>query len=263
MQPLLKFIITPHTFTIETNEDGFSRKNVEAICETGQSPKKHDVTDEHTGEKGFGFKSVFSVAENVHIQSGLWSFHFEHHQGEDGLGMVTPLDAEPEELPKDMTTRITLHLTSSAAKDYKRLLEAIADMPDTTLLFLRKLSSLRIEITHLHARKETIMIRKAVINSGALVEISRSRTYGGSTETTASLYHRFTNVVLGMPEHERRKGRNKTSIDLAFPINPETEQPQTSTMGQHIFAYLPLQRLPQLQVRRDHEKIRQGLTYLA
>ncbi|KAF1351570.1 hypothetical protein EJ07DRAFT_159316 [Lizonia empirigonia] len=74
----LRFTITPKTLDIETNEDGFTRANVEAICATGKSSKKASATEDFTGEKGFGFKSVFSIAEEVRIQSGVWSFRFEH-----------------------------------------------------------------------------------------------------------------------------------------------------------------------------------------
>ena len=54
--PYLRFRITPHEFIVETNEDGFTRANVEAICATGKSSKKTSALDNHIGEKGFGFK---------------------------------------------------------------------------------------------------------------------------------------------------------------------------------------------------------------
>lgn len=249
VQPLLNFKVTPRALVIETNEEGFSRENVAAICETGQSSKKRHVTDEHTGEKGFGFKSVFSIADDVHIQSGLWSFRFKHRQGDDGLGMVTPLDAEAENLPRNVTTRITLNLSSDAAKDYNRLLEAIADMPDTTLLFLRRLSKLRIEIENIDTNKEVICFDKSVSDEGRLVAIDRSRKYGESQPSnTVTSYHRTTYVQHVMPEDKHRKNQQKTTIDLAFPVNSDKNLPQRSPMGQHIFAYLPLKRLSQLQV---------------
>jgi HSP90 family molecular chaperone len=150
-QSFLRLVVTPKTFVIETNEDGFNRKNVEAICATGKSSKKGSSSNEYTGEKGFGFKSVFSIADEVRIQSGLWSFRFEHDQGDDGLGMVTPLDATTDELPIDITTRIILRLTPKADQEYKKLLNAVLDVPDTTLFFLRKLSTVRMDLTRIIA----------------------------------------------------------------------------------------------------------------
>jgi HSP90 family molecular chaperone len=248
IEPFLRFKVTPETFTIETNEDGFTRENVEAICATGKSSKKQTSENQHTGEKGFGFKSVFSVADEVHVQSGLWSFRFQHRQGEDGLGMVTPLEAAREDLPPDVTTRITLRLTSSDPEEYKRLLEAIADMPDTILLFLRQLPSICVDITQTGGRKEVIKVRK-VASTPERAQIDKSRNTNNNEELSASAYHMFRHVVEKMPRNDRRLGQTVTSVDLAFPIDPVTGQYQISPMGQYLFAYLPLQRLPQLPVR--------------
>jgi HSP90 family molecular chaperone len=248
IEPFLRFKVTPETFTIETNEDGFTRENVEAICATGKSSKKQTSENQHTGEKGFGFKSVFSVADEVHVQSGLWSFRFQHRQGEDGLGMVTPLEAAREDLPPDVTTRITLRLTSSDPEEYKRLLEAIADMPDTILLFLRQLPSICVDITQTGGRKEVIKVRK-VASTPERAQIDKSRNTNNNEELSASAYHMFRHVVEKMPRNDRRLGQTATSVDLAFPIDPVTGQYQISPMGQYLFAYLPLQRLPQLPVR--------------
>ena len=241
--------MTSETFVIETNEDGCSRKNVEAICATGKSSKRAALAKEYTGEKGVGFKSVFSIADEVRIQSGLWSFRFEHRQGDDGLGMVTPLDATMEDLPNDVTTRITLRLTPNARTEYEKLLDAIGDLPDTILFFLRRLSTIRIEITHLDKRREMIVIEKVVSGlDGSSVKSSRSRLWNGVEQVDASLYHKFSHTVTGMPEDERRKSQSTVSIDLAFPVDPTTKQIKLCDMGQCVFAYLPLQRLQQLQV---------------
>lgn len=254
IQPFLRFRVTSETFTIETNEDGFTRENVEAICATGKSSKKHASKNQQTGEKGFGFKSVFSVADEVHVQSGLWSFRFQHRQGEDGLGMVTPLEATREDLPPDVTTRITLRLTSSDPEEYKRLLEAITDMPDTTLLFLRQLPSICFDITHIDKRKEVIKVQK-VISTPGKAQIDKSRDTNDNEKPSANAYHMFKHVVEKMPRNDRRLGQTATSVDLAFPIDPVTGQYQISPMGQHLFAYLPLQRLPQLPVRLNFSRI--------
>lgn len=52
------------------------QSNVRAICSTGESTKTN--TSGYIGEKGIGFKSVFKAASKVHIQSGPFSFFFEH-----------------------------------------------------------------------------------------------------------------------------------------------------------------------------------------
>jgi hypothetical protein len=160
IQPYLRFRVTDDAFILETNEDGFKRANIEAICATGKSSENMTGTDDQMGEKGFGFKSVFAIANEVQVQSGLWSFRFRHRKGEDGLGMVTPLDATPETLPADVTTRITLRYSDEAKQEYSRLLEAIHNLPDTTILFLQRLRSIHIEVTKSASQTEKISFSK-------------------------------------------------------------------------------------------------------
>jgi hypothetical protein len=89
--PYVHFKVTPSTLVFETNEDGFTRAKIEAICAAETSSKKASASDNYIGEKGFGFKSVFSVAYQVHVQSGLWSLQFKHKQGDDGLGIAVTM----------------------------------------------------------------------------------------------------------------------------------------------------------------------------
>jgi hypothetical protein len=248
-QPFLRFVVTPETFVIETNEDGFNRKNVEAICATGQSSKKGSSSRDYTGEKGFGFKSVFSIADEVRIQSGLWSFKFERRERDDGLGMVTPLESTAVDLPTDTTTRITLYLRSRAVKDYARLLDAVLDLPDTSLFFLRKLSTVHMNLTRPDGSREVHSIKKTILKDGAMVQIDRSLASNGTETITSSLYYQVRHQIDDMPHDERRRDQNTVLVDLAFPVDPVTKKPQRSDIGQHVFAYLPLQRLPHLPVR--------------
>ncbi|PVI03660.1 hypothetical protein DM02DRAFT_652431 [Periconia macrospinosa] len=76
--PCLRFRITPKKFIFETNEDGFTRANVAAICGTSKSSKKASAIAQNIGEKGFGFKYVCRIAQEVRVQSGVWSFAFKY-----------------------------------------------------------------------------------------------------------------------------------------------------------------------------------------
>jgi len=71
---------------IDSNEDGFSKANINAICSTGESTKT--FSQGYIGEKGIGFKSVFKVARKVHVQSGPFSFSFKYQHGEEKMGLV-------------------------------------------------------------------------------------------------------------------------------------------------------------------------------
>ena len=69
----------------------FTEADVESISSIGDSTKKKDT--EKTGYKGIGFKSVFSDAETVYIDSGNFSFAF------DRKSPIYPADANMEEIP--------------------------------------------------------------------------------------------------------------------------------------------------------------------
>jgi hypothetical protein len=234
---------------IETNEYGFKRANIEAICATGRSSKKAAASDDHIGEKGFGFKSVFSVSDEVRIQSGLWSFCFQHRRGEDGLGMITPLDIDPEVLPLGVTTRITLRYSVEAKQEYTRLLEAIQDLPHSTIIFLQRLQTIHINITDLDNQyKKTSFTKRYDSKPSLRCTLTQSMEAGGTRNSESCTYLLFRTTKGNMPPHERRQGRTEAKIELAFPIDPATGQPKLSEQGQHVFAYLPLQRLAQVQV---------------
>jgi hypothetical protein len=245
---LLRFTVTPEKITVETNEDGFTKENVTAICETGKSSKKASVADDHVGEKGYGFKSVFSVSEKVHIQSGHWSFCFKHRQGDDGLGMVTPLDAPLETLGADVTTRITLHLSKSARTTYQKLLDAISEIPATTIIFLSKLQRIHFRITTLDGSTTRRFITKQPGSAQNVVTIEESDS-GRKPRKVGRLYHCVSHEILDMPKEHRRHSRSRTTVQLAFPVDELTKQPLLDPIGQHIFAYLPLHRLSKLPVR--------------
>ena len=74
---------------IDCNEAGFTKENVKAICSIGQSTKKAiDRKKGFIGEKGIGFKSVFKVADVVHISSGPFQFKLDRRET---LGMIAPI----------------------------------------------------------------------------------------------------------------------------------------------------------------------------
>ena len=276
------FRITAGTITIETNEDGFTRADVEAICATDERSKKGSTSDEHIGEKGFGFKSVFSVAKEVHIQSGVWSFQFKYHPNDaanSGLGMVTPLEALREPLPSGVKTRITLRLTAEAQENYEKLLDAVNEIPSTTIFFLQRLNEIKMSVQKTDGQTEIITFTKEALpcsrksdklsttfdlstipytsagflgyansNTARRIAITRSREVAGDLERDVDSYFCFTHTKTDMPQNSLRKDKSSARIDLAFPVIPSTSAPKFSEHGQHVFAYLPLQRLPQIQV---------------
>ena len=228
---------------VETNENGFKRENVEAICATGKSSKKAEALSQQIGEKGFGFKSVFSVANEVHVQSGVWSFRFTHNRGEDGLGMVTPLEADFDDLPLDVATRITLKFPRKDTHEYARLLDEITKLPETTLLHLHNLKTINIQRPDQSLRLKILYPKQHSYTGSETKAIEKSVVINGKSKTTHSYFHVFESEM-EMPEDERRQGRTISKIELAFPFDARTLEPKPSAVGQYIFAYLPLHQLP-------------------
>lgn len=72
--PQFNLEIKGNTVTAQYNEQGFSKSNVRAITAIGESTKKRLANENSIGEKGVGFKSVFSVASKVEIHSGEFDF---------------------------------------------------------------------------------------------------------------------------------------------------------------------------------------------
>lgn len=68
--PKMKITYRNGTLRIDTNEIGFRKTDVEAICSIGHSSKPgSQLGVRRIGEKGIGFKSVFRVADSVFITS--------------------------------------------------------------------------------------------------------------------------------------------------------------------------------------------------
>lgn len=121
--------------TIEfwSNEDGFTKENVEAICSYARSTKEKDP--DSTGEKGIGFKSVFALCESVEIHSRGYHFEFKKEPEEEqarphwikdkdrwfeGTGtktiLVLPSNVEEKTIAKQVDSRISGSLLSFLRK---------------------------------------------------------------------------------------------------------------------------------------------------
>ncbi|CAK7208172.1 hypothetical protein SCUCBS95973_000013 [Sporothrix curviconia] len=154
--PNVTFRIYPDRIVASCHEAGFAKENVESICSIGQSlkPKQAQTQQEdhagYTGKKGIGFKSVFMVAEEVHIQSGDYSFRFVCKMGDSGLGMTTPIWTDHDEALDVGLSHIVLTLRQDGwPSDIKRRQEIIHEqfhnIHDSILLFMKRLE--RIDVS--------------------------------------------------------------------------------------------------------------------
>ena len=90
----------------EYNEVGFSRANVRSLTAIGESTKKRLINREFgtIGEKGVGFKSIFSVASKVKIFSGEFSFRLTDREPTIPRSESKPLSS-PEGTRMELTMK--------------------------------------------------------------------------------------------------------------------------------------------------------------
>jgi hypothetical protein len=225
-EPFLHLTLHKDHLTVDSNEDGFTEDDVRAICSIHRSSKKQ--TGGYIGHKGIGFKSVFKVAYKVCIQSGPFCFCFEHHRGESRLGMITPFNEQPRDLPPGVTTRITLFLTR--IDDFDSRASELREIPDTMLLFLRKLQRLTIEILPQQSR---ISFKRHEDSSKRLVTLIKE-TNG---EELKRFYHLEKKTISSLPQHDSRPDQREVDLILAFPLNADFSP---LSEAQYVYSFLPM-----------------------
>ncbi|KAM0811367.1 putative Protein NO VEIN C-terminal domain-containing protein [Seiridium cardinale] len=219
-----------YKLTITSNELGFTFNDVDAISDITKSTKRINERGQRdsTGEKGIGFKSVFSVADVVEIRSGFFSFKFDCHQK---LGMVVPqpLDTAPSS-PCVRGSQILLHL--KGVQEYNRVLKDLSALDPQVLLFFRKLKRIRISYNN-----QSADFRATQTSAGFATKKSISAKYDSASRDATLNFYCFQHVIKDVAEHETRSGIQKTAISLAFPV---TKDGMPDTRGQKTYATLPI-----------------------
>ena len=247
--PTLSFRIRPSEMIIDLNEDGFTRANVVAICSTGESSKVDDPNT--TGKKGFGFKSIFGIARRVHIQSGFWSFRFEHRRNENGLGMVTPLWTEPaaEFLPDNVGTRFRLMYAEDTDRFLRTLVAEFEKLSNTTIFATRNIKRLEIAFEGVADRDYRLSFEKqGSFDQDEIRILTRVVGQSDQHQQGEMKIRVFKTTFSDLPLDDVRSSQ-PTDIVVGFQVDPESGDCYIPERGQQIFAFLPVKRLPQLPVR--------------
>ena len=246
-KPFLAFRVYQDKIIVESNEDGFSERNIRAICSVGNSTKKQSAG--YIGEKGIGFKSVFKVARKVHIQSGPFSFAFTHTRDDDdddGLGMITPYHEDAEELAPGIRTRMTLTLLDPS-KFEERASEFRA-VPDTFLMFLNQLQQLSITLYGLDECPVLTHYSKRETEDNGLYTTFLTKTTqikGKEESISEQKYYTMKSDLSDLPFDEARQDKQGNNIDratviLAFPVD---EHDRPVLKPQYTYAFLPLRQV--------------------
>jgi hypothetical protein len=238
-EPYIQFDIHPDRVIVECNEDGFTPENVTAICGIGQSSKTRTDGQYYIGEKGIGFKSVFMVSKKVHIESGPYSFSFEHEEGESGMGLITPVYEPPRnnvQSPNGPLTFMTLTLQDDL--DHAELIDKFHALPDTFLLFLTKLKRIVIRIHGAGERLQSSTTYSSQTNTKARC-VTLTKTHelpNQAPETEEKTYHVTRKTLHNLPR-DKRRDYNTAEVVLAFPLDSNSVP---LVERQQVYAYLPL-----------------------
>ncbi|KAK3370805.1 hypothetical protein B0T24DRAFT_554720 [Lasiosphaeria ovina] len=251
--PEVSFSLYPDRVVVECNEDGFTAENLSAICNVGKSSKTG--AQGYIGEKGIGFKSVFMAAYRAHIQSGHFSFFFQHRTRDSGMGMVTPVWDDGGKSLGACRTRITLLLhddgtDAERAKARREIRQHFLEIHDTILLFMKKLQRIKIALYgDDEDEPETEITYSIDRQADTRVAVTKSTREHGESRERVKYYHTTRHVATNLAKNDNRTysaaeeasgAYKRGEVVLAFPL---TVASVPVLENQWTFAFLPVQQM--------------------
>ena len=241
IKPTLIILQNDEQIIFQNNELGFSKENIESICNIRKSTKSiKNGNKGYIGEKGIGFKSVFRVCDEPEIYSNGYQFKFNSNTNlgkrskKIKLGFILPewID-EKNEFVKSKFTNIVLPFKSKlSSKDKKKLSEINPDL----LLFLNKLCKLQIIDENENKR---VVIEKE--QSGNEIVLRLTEKQNGKEKRVKNNYFIFDRSEINVPSNidiKERKGIKKTRILLAFPHDQKNNL--ITDKRQKVYSFLPI-----------------------
>lgn len=207
---------SPGKIVLTYNEKGFRPENVFAITGIAEQSKNISKDKVEIGEKGIGFKSVFGIADKVHIESG--NFSFELHRD----NFTIPIPRYEGFIPVK-GTRLTLEMPSEMVnKVYHSMAEQYmtgdAALNQNPILFLNKLTHLRMHLDDQHyivfdaEREQPEMVAEDIaFEDNIIVSVDMKDADNGKDGAYSSIIscRRYTQpIVYGEAECKARYGEN-------------------------------------------------------
>lgn len=132
----------PGRIILYYNEKGFRPENVFAITGIAEASKNISADKIEIGEKGIGFKSVFGIADKVHIESGMFSFELYKDN------FIIPIPRYDSGFQSIDGTRLTLEMNPiETEKIYRSIAEQYVRSNDlmnkNPILFMNKLTHIK------------------------------------------------------------------------------------------------------------------------
>ncbi|KAG7417448.1 hypothetical protein Forpe1208_v004289 [Fusarium oxysporum f. sp. rapae] len=211
---------------IEYNDDGLTKADLEAICQP--APK------EQTG--GSNFRTIVVANRRVHIQSGNFSFDFQHNIFDPEGSIMRPIWVSPTEIIPNSMTCITLYLHDQGSKEEVESLRKIIHsqfekLHDASLVFLKDIKWMRIEFLDgadmVHRSK--VLQTKNVGKHGVCIDVT-----DGEQRTESQVYH-ITDYSVD---------RSATHVTLAFPLTNEFTSRVDNIGAMQLLNFVPLRTSP-------------------
>lgn len=248
----IKFVYDngPGKIILTYNENGFKPENVFAI--TGIAEKSKNISHEKVeiGEKGIGFKSVFGIAEKVHIESGSFSFELCR----DNFTVPNP---KYDDFSPIKGTRLTLEMSSDIVKKiYRNMTEKYikkdAALNQNPILFLNKLTHLKMYFDGFRyiefdvQRKEPEIIGNIAFENDVVVSVNMKDHKNGIDKTYSSTIRckRYMQpIIYGERECKARYGEDvlfsekRHNLIVLFPVSLDGLKDYKGLM----YSFLPMQ----------------------
>ncbi|KAM3089563.1 hypothetical protein ACMFMG_001147 [Clarireedia jacksonii] len=230
--PAVEFTYTPKSLVVYCNERGFTAENVKALCSIRRSTKtelKH--IKRFIGEKGIGFKSVFKVADVVHVSSREYHFAFDKRKP---FGIIAPVwkDFQTEDSHAE-SHGTSFRLSLSDDCNEEELVESLRAFDPDLMVFLNQMRDIVINIVPRHEQAQNFRIHRTdtTDQNGNSIIVIDAQSY-------QRRYLIRRHLVKKLPVEIKRPGISQSELVLAFPIHDLPTKPQCSSYN--VYAFLPV-----------------------
>lgn len=205
MEPFLAFTLLPDRIVVDCNGDGYNQSDVVGLC----SFTKPLFKQANLFTRG-DLRVAFEIASKVHIQSGPFSFSLRHRQGEDGLGMITPVNEVKDSLPETVQTRLTLHLIQP--EQFDELAKGMSEIFNKGfLLFNLKCMNFSLNIRPRHGNPTQISFKVQV--QGDSMELVRMANTVVVSDRYLIVKSSFPQILFSFPA---------VTVRLGFPVDRDS-----------------------------------------
>ncbi|MBR3313101.1 MAG: hypothetical protein IKG18_03080 [Atopobiaceae bacterium] len=211
------------TMLLEYEEAGFDYSNVYSITAFGQSSKH----DESEGEKGLGFKKVFTAFEKVEVYSNGFYFHLTSR--ESTIPVWIGDSSRRKRFAKDGKTTMVFTAATSQKRHLKAIAKQWTDLVEgnysdkkTSPVFLRNIDSIYLEGNKSHYSRKDLEEQFVFKRASLLTYYKRMHASSGAVDLetrTESIVSRLLTrkKCRGMTKEEAAKYLESLAIEVCVP----------------------------------------------